>query len=213
MSTMPRMSTILICEAEENLRWFLGSVATSVVVPGYFKLAFPERLAARIAERSPDTWLAVAYPDALQAVTSQRVDPGGAVVFHGDRPVWAEPPIPTDSKGLLLEMMAMVSDPNYRTKKEDLRDAQVLAWLAVAAGDGGREPAAQPGTVEEDLYQILGIAPGVSKAEGKAAFKKRVKEYHPDNVERLGRKLRELAEEETKRIVAAWSALEGRLGG
>ena len=56
-------------------------------------------------------------------------------------------------------------------------------------------------------YEILEIEPGASRTEIKKAFKKKIIEYHPDKVHSLGKKLREIAEEETKKITEAYRAL------
>ena len=56
---------------------------------------------------------------------------------------------------------------------------------------------------------MLGLEPGFSPDELRRAYRARVGEYHPDRVASLGPKLRRLAEEETKRITAAYAFLKG----
>jgi len=74
-----------------------------------------------------------------------------------------------------------------------------------AAGPGAPSPApaANP-------WEILGIARDAAPPEIHRAFRARMAEYHPDKVATLGVELRELAEEKSKAISAAYSALAGR---
>ena len=65
----------------------------------------------------------------------------------------------------------------------------------------GRDPAA-PAT----WWEVLEVARDADVDQIKAAYQKRIGEYHPDRVARLGRKLQELAELESQRINAAYDA-------
>jgi len=60
---------------------------------------------------------------------------------------------------------------------------------------------------EADCYTILGIQPGVSPDEIARAYRKRVKEYHPDRVAHLGAKLHEVARREFDRVQDAYRSL------
>lgn len=57
---------------------------------------------------------------------------------------------------------------------------------------------------ETPWHEVLGIAATASEAEIKAAYREAIKGYHSDRVASLGPKLRALAEEESKRINAAY---------
>src|SRR5690606_21145060 len=59
-----------------------------------------------------------------------------------------------------------------------------------------------PGPVNLDRLhgETLGLSGPITPERVRQAYKARVREYHPDQVARLGVKLRVLAEEETKRI-------------
>ena len=59
----------------------------------------------------------------------------------------------------------------------------------------------------EDPYALLGLPPGASFEEARAARNALLQQYHPDKVAGLGPKLREVAESETKRINAAFASL------
>lgn len=71
-----------------------------------------------------------------------------------------------------------------------------------------------PGPVNLDRLhsETLGLRGGASPESVREAYKARVREYHPDQVARLGIKLRVLAEEETKRINEAYAYFRKRYG-
>lgn len=58
-----------------------------------------------------------------------------------------------------------------------------------------------------DPYAVLGVSPGASSEQIAAAYRVRMKEYHPDRVAELGPELRELAHRKTVEIQRARDAL------
>ena len=60
---------------------------------------------------------------------------------------------------------------------------------------------------EEDPYKILGIQPGASKEEIRAAHKKLAAQYHPDKVQHLGKEFQELAHKKFVAIQSAYDTL------
>lgn len=62
----------------------------------------------------------------------------------------------------------------------------------------------------QNPWEVLGVAEGASAAELKAAYLLRCKEYHPDKVAALGERLKAVAEEEFKRVQAAYEHVQGR---
>jgi len=56
-------------------------------------------------------------------------------------------------------------------------------------------------------YAVLEIEPDATRRDIKKAYKKKMLEYHPDKVHSLGKKWREFAEEESKKINEAYHAL------
>lgn len=78
------------------------------------------------------------------------------------------------------------------------------------------EPAPQPLPVNEPeklgVYEILGLSASASAAEIKAAYRKRVKECHPDLFAGMDPQARALAERWTKALNAAYAALKPRNG-
>ena len=67
---------------------------------------------------------------------------------------------------------------------------------ARAAASNGKTP-----------YEVLGISPGATQDEIKAAYRRRIKEYHPDKVAHLGQEFRDIAERMSKEINAAYAQL------
>lgn len=72
----------------------------------------------------------------------------------------------------------------------------------------GKLPNTETTLILDDCFSILEIDSNLISDEIKSAYKKKMKEYHPDKVSRLGTKLITIAEEETKRINAAYLKLK-----
>jgi len=51
---------------------------------------------------------------------------------------------------------------------------------------------------------VLGVQPSATRDEISAAYKRKISEYHPDKVTRMGKEIRELAEKRSKEINAAY---------
>jgi DnaJ like chaperone protein len=62
-------------------------------------------------------------------------------------------------------------------------------------------------THRSECFDTLGVADGCSLQEIKAAYRSMATQYHPDRVQHLGPKLREVAENEMQRINEAYSYL------
>ncbi len=65
---------------------------------------------------------------------------------------------------------------------------------------------------EKKAFAILEISPEVSNDEIKRAYLSKMKEYHPDKVENLGKEIRLLAEQKTKEINEAYNLLRKKRG-
>ena len=59
-----------------------------------------------------------------------------------------------------------------------------------------------------DHFEILGIQHNASFQDVRVAFTTRLKEYHPDRVAHLGKKLQKIAEQEIKHINLAYDTLK-----
>jgi hypothetical protein len=55
-------------------------------------------------------------------------------------------------------------------------------------------------------WEVLGVSQRSSEAEVKAAYRKKIKQCHPDRVMGLGKKKRQLAEREARELIAAFAA-------
>jgi len=60
----------------------------------------------------------------------------------------------------------------------------------------------------EECFQILELRPEALPIDIRSAYKRKIMEYHPDKVESLGAKIKQVAELETRRINAAYAKLE-----
>ncbi|OAI02303.1 hypothetical protein A1353_16030 [Methylomonas methanica] len=59
-----------------------------------------------------------------------------------------------------------------------------------------------------DCYLVLGLSADAIPLDIKAAYKKKISEYHPDRVGALGIKIKQIAEEETRQINIAYAMLQ-----
>ena len=64
----------------------------------------------------------------------------------------------------------------------------------------------------EEAYGILKIDKNSSIDEIKSCYKKRIKEYHPDRLEKFGEELKELARIKTREINLAYSMIKNEKG-
>lgn len=62
-------------------------------------------------------------------------------------------------------------------------------------------------------YEVLEVSPGATTEEVRAAYRRKVQQYHPDKVAELGPEIREVAERRMKEINAAYEELKRRNGG
>lgn len=59
-----------------------------------------------------------------------------------------------------------------------------------------------------DCLSILEVEPSATSKEIKLSYRNKIKEYHPDKVEKMGSKIKKVAIEESKIINAAYSMLK-----
>ncbi len=99
-------------------------------------------------------------------------------------------------------------------------DAQVL-WRTLAQLDPRLPAPRREGRAEKatpappvpaarlkDPYALLGLVPGTPRDEARRAFRALVAQYHPDKVAHLAPEFRQLAEERTRELTAAWEAID-----
>lgn len=78
------------------------------------------------------------------------------------------------------------------------------------AGEDYREREAPNHDREGDPFKILGVKPGASSDEIKAAYRRAVAKYHPDKVTHLGKEFQDLAHQKLLAIQRAYEALAKR---
>ena len=120
---------------------------------------------------------------------------------------------------ILLELIYQVLYSNEEVSQAELQLAENIGnYLGISPYDqrsiaarykAGFRAAAQPEEVVEDkYYAILGLSPGASFTEIKAAYRKLSMQYHPDKVGHLGEEFKKVAEEKMKEIHNAYEFLK-----
>lgn len=132
----------------------------------------------------------------VEAILKKRKDPVEDLWFLQEALAAAHPQIPRPSAA--QRPQAPDAAPPPRPKGPPPRE---------------RKPPAKPKDPwqGEDPYAILGLTPGVTLAEAKKAFRTLVTQYHPDKVAHLAPEFRELAEQRTRQLMAAWEQVEAEL--
>ncbi len=77
-----------------------------------------------------------------------------------------------------------------------------------SAGDSGRNRPKSAGSQAATPHEVLGVAPGASEEEIRAAYKRLSQKYHPDKVSGLAPEYMEIAEPKMKEINAAYAQLK-----
>ena len=124
---------------------------------------------------------------------------------------------------ILLELIYQVLYSNEEVSQAELQLAENIGnYLGISAYDqrsiaakykaGFRAAAGTEEVSEAKYFAILGLAPGASFAEIKAAYRKLSMQYHPDKVGHLGEEFRKVAEEKMKEINNAYEFLKKRFG-
>ena len=112
-------------------------------------------------------------------------------------------------------MRMKIAHSNYSARYEER--AAFLAKLSLAersdAAEQINEEAAAEADVKdvhaeptEDWHVVLNVGADAPVDQIKLAYREAIKQYHPDNVEGRGQKIKDLANQETQRINAAYEA-------
>lgn len=65
---------------------------------------------------------------------------------------------------------------------------------------------------DEPWHEVLGVAADASRVEISAAYKRKIREYHPDRVAQMGHEIRDVAERKSKQINMAYEQAMGLRG-
>jgi len=124
---------------------------------------------------------------------------------------------------LQLQLMAVAADGEVHPAEHamlvrvarglgmgELAVARLEALLRAAAAGSVSSRAAPSKQLLDDAYAALGVTPAVSDAEIKSAYRKMIRENHPDRLAAKGvpAGLRELAEERAREINAAYDLIK-----
>lgn len=127
-----------------------------------------------------------------------------------------------DASGLLAQLCALGAviftrkEPLRLLLDPDLRDQLRTVLFADAAPnvEQGSEPErATAAPADEALFEVLGLSPSASVNEMRAAYRKKMKQWHPDVFAGRTEEARHIAEEKTKEIIAAYEELFARYRG
>lgn len=86
------------------------------------------------------------------------------------------------------------------------RNGSIQSLLIEALSHEEKRNEGSIGKSEADWPSVLGVPEDASEDQIKSAWREKIKEYHPDKVQTLGPKLREIADAETKRLNQAYEA-------
>jgi DnaJ-domain-containing protein 1 len=98
----------------------------------------------------------------------------------------------------------------YRRRSQRRRPENSTDQARDGAGDRQSRATHSDSTAPHNPYTILGVEPGASKEEIKAAYHSLAAKYHPDKVQHLGKEFQELAERRFKEIQQAYEHLSSR---
>ena len=118
-----------------------------------------------------------------------------------------------------VQLTAVAADGRIEPSEQDmlmrvargigLPEEELLRLEAMlGAGPGGVRNESGPSL--EDAYRVLGVSPDASDAEVKKAYRRLMSQHHPDKLAGRGmpESMREMAEEKSREIIAAWERIE-----
>jgi hypothetical protein len=88
-----------------------------------------------------------------------------------------------DEKALLELAAEVAGDPQSAALLEAYLDRRMPGWREHAEGDAASRPRGAPDTgamTDEEAYKVLGLAPGASSADIRAAHRRLMAKFHPD---------------------------------
>lgn len=111
----------------------------------------------------------------------------------------------------------LVEERMRQTRAREERERRTKAESERARGQRARDASSNSGYAGSgrtpnwahvsDYFRILEIQPGATISEVKAAYRRKMQQYHPDKVASLGKEFRDLAEAKSKEINGAYRAI------
>jgi curved DNA-binding protein CbpA len=86
----------------------------------------------------------------------------------------------------------------------------LFAEAAPKAEEGFEPEPVTAAPADEALFELLGLSPSASLEEVRAAYRKKMKEWHPDVFAGRSDEARRVAEEKTRDIIEAYQILLAR---
>lgn len=186
--------TITCCTTAAQLRELISSAPAAVVQIRALSLPsmFPSALADATAKVPYPVVCAVAPPEALQPL------PGGAAMV----------PPPVLGEALVFSRGCLVG----RLDATEIFPAFTLVGLLRAGLSPwvGRPGAQQWDDDDCDPFTTIGVSPGATFEDVRAAWRERLAEYHPDRFATAGDKIKQLALSESQRLNAAFREIRRR---
>jgi hypothetical protein len=201
------MKAVIRCQSPASFDWFLDRCRVALVHPTWIddESAFPVGARRYVSGgHFPDVDLAVVHPEAFALLARRAPRFGDEVYVIRGRcliGLFREPP--SSRAASLLEAMFPGAPPEPARGERYAQLARLLFAARGHAPEAPSEPDPGPRSAPSP-FQVLGVGPDASLAEVEDAKRRRVWEYHPDRVAHLGEKLRDIADEETRRILDAY---------
>jgi DnaJ-domain-containing protein 1 len=191
------------------LRWFIDHVDVAVVqATPYGITSYVTRDLRDALDDFHELDLAAADTALLSNVTGRAAECDDVAVFcRGALAGVFRPPLNGLTYAELLDERILA------TKDSGRRERQRRAWInrilaCAVEAPSTDEPAPTEPSTSEDPFDVLGVPPTADPKSIRVAHRRLVDACHPDRFERASTSMRKAAEEETKRVNAAFDMIK-----
>lgn len=179
-------SRVECCTTKELLEEVIASAAAVVQLRALpVASMFPPDLKAALGQVPYEVVCAVAPPEVAAEIRIERPRLGQALVF---------------ARRQLLGRVESGLDDRGQNLIGLLR-AGLSPWL-------GQSGSTRWGDDDADPFEVIGVTRSATFDEVRAAWRRKLSEYHPDRYAKAGEKIRQVAAEEAQRINAAFTAIQ-----